>query len=245
MSDNNSIDGGSGIRINSVLLNGLWRNNPGLVQLLGLCPLLAVSNTLINGFALGLATLITLVVSNLLVSALRHWIVADIRIPVYVLIIASTVTAIELIMRAWFTELYTVLGIFIPLIVTNCMIIGRAESFASRHPVRNALLDGVAQGSGFLWVLALLGGLRELIGHGTLLRDAHLVFGPAASHWTLSLSDNYQGILLALLPPGAFITLGLLLVGHNLVDSAVKSRLDRTPKHQTAPNINQANPDDI
>lgn len=223
MASDTEVSGNTTQSSSLLLLNGLWRNNPGLVQLLGLCPLLAVSNTLVNGFALGLATLITLVFSNLLVSSMRQWIVTEIRIPVYVLIIASTVTAIELIMQAWFTELYTVLGIFIPLIVTNCMIIGRAESFASRHRVRDSLIDALAQGMGFLWVLSLLGGLRELIGHGTLLRDVHLMLGSGFSHWTITVGDSYQGILLALLPPGAFISLGLLLVAHNLIENAINS----------------------
>lgn len=229
----------------SLLLNGLWRNNPGLVQLLGLCPLLAVSNTLINGFALGLATLLTLMISNLLVSTLRHWITTEIRIPVYVLIIASTVTAIELVMRAWLTELYVVLGIFIPLIVTNCMIIGRAESFASRQPIRHTLVDGAAQGMGFLWVLSLLGGFREFVGHGTLLRDAQLMFGPNAASWTIGISDQYQGILLALLPPGAFISLGLLLVGHTMIDNAIKSFSTSATQRQTLSSNTQVNQHDI
>jgi len=207
-----------------IVADGLWYNNPGLVQLLGLCPLLAISNTLINGLSLGLATLATLLVSNTLVSAGRRWIAPEIRIPVYVLIIATTVTVIELILRAWFHELYQVLGIFIPLIVTNCMIIGRAESFASRHGVFRTAVDAAALGAGFLWVLTVLGGIRELIGHGSLLRDAQFLFGDNARHWVIAAGEHYQGMLIALLPPGAFILLGLLLVAKNLVDA----RLSRT-----------------
>lgn len=160
-----------------ILKEGLWLNNPGTVQLLGLCPLLAVTTTVINGLGLGLATTLTLVASNVIVSLIRRLVRPEIRIPVFVLIIASIVTVIELAMNAWLHELYLILGIFIPLIVTNCAIIGRAESFASRHTVDRALLDGLAMGVGFTLVLVILGGMRELIGQGTLLAQAHLMFG--------------------------------------------------------------------
>ena len=160
-----------------ILKDGLWSNNPGLVQLLGLCPLLAVTTTAINGLGMGLATLMTLVFSNLIVSLIRKLVRPEVRIPVFVLVIASVVTMIELAMNAWLHELYKILGIFIPLIVTNCAIIGRAESFASRHSADRALLDAVAMGIGFTLVLVALGGMRELIGQGTLLSQAHLMFG--------------------------------------------------------------------
>lgn len=204
-----------------LLINGLWHNNPALMQLLGLCPLLAVSNTLINGLGLGLATLFVLTVANVIVSSLRSLLAPETRIVVFVLVIASAVTVIELLMGAFWHELYQVLGLFIPLIVTNCMIIGRAEAFASRQPVTASLIDGLAMGCGFLLVLCLLGGLRELVGHGTLLRDAHLLFGESAKTWTLHTYYTGQGLLIALLPPGAFIMLGLMLAGKNLVDDRV------------------------
>lgn len=208
----------------NITKNGLWTNNVALVQLLGLCPLLAVTATFINGLGLGIATLITLVLSNVFVSIIRHWIRPEVRIPVFVLIIASIVTTIELVMNAWFHELYLVLGIFIPLIVTNCSIIARAESFASRNNVLDSALDGFMMGMGFLFVLITLGGLREIIGMGTLFANAHLMFGPAAEALLLTLGDTYPGFLLAVLPPGAFIGLGLLIAIKNSIDRRQKSR---------------------
>lgn len=201
---------------------GLWTNNVALVQLLGLCPLLAVTGTFINGLGLGIATLVTLVLSNTLVSLIRHWTRPEVRIPVFVLIIASIVTTIELVMNAWFHDLFLVLGIFIPLIVTNCSIIARAESFASRNNVLDSMLDGFMMGMGFLLVLVVLGGVRELIGFGTLFANADLMFGPAAKDFFFTLGDAYPGFLLAVLPPGAFISLGLLI--------AIKNGFDRRAK---------------
>lgn len=201
-----------------IISNGLWTNNPAFVQLLGLCPLLAVSNTVINGLGLGLATTLTLVASNIMVSLIRHWVRPEIRIPVFVLIIASTVTIIELSMNAWFHELYLILGIFIPLIVTNCAIIARAEAFASKNTVPAAFLDGLFMGLGFTAVLVTLGAMREAIGFGTLFQQAHLMFGDVAREFTLTLFDDYRGYLLAILPPGAFIGLGLLIAGKNIID---------------------------
>lgn len=207
-----------------IISNGLWTNNPAFVQLLGLCPLLAVSNTVINGLGLGLATTLTLVASNIMVSMIRHWVRPEIRIPVFVIIIASTVTVIELSMNAWFHELYLILGIFIPLIVTNCSIIARAEAFASKNTVTASLLDGLFMGLGFTAVLITLGAMRELIGLGTLFQQAHLMFGEVARGFSITVFDNYRGYLLAILPPGAFIGLGFLLAGKNIID---KKRLAR------------------
>lgn len=191
--------------------SGLWTNNVALVQLLGLCPLLAVTGTVINGLGLGLATLITLVASNISVSLIRHWVRPEVRVPVFVMIIASIVTTIQLSMNAWLYELYQVLGIFIPLIVTNCSILARAEAFASKNKVLPSALDGLMMGLGFTAVLIILGGLREVIGKGTLLADSHLMFGDIATDWTIILLDDYSGMLLAILPPGAFIGLGLII----------------------------------
>lgn len=202
-----------------IIREGLWKNNPALVQLLGLCPLLAVSNTVINGLGLGLATILTLVASNGLVSLLRKQIPDEARLPVFVMIIASIVTAIELSMNAWFHELYLILGIFIPLIVTNCAITGRAEAFAARNPVGPALVDGLMMGIGFTSVLVLLGGMRELIGQGTLFSESHLMFGEAARGFTIIVLDDYRGFLMALLPPGAFIGLGLIVALKNVIDA--------------------------
>lgn len=211
-----------------ITLEGLWRNNTGLVQLLGLCPLLAVTGTLINGLGLGLATTLTLVISNTVISLIRNLVRPEVRIPVYVLIIASTVTAIELAMNAYFHALYGILGIFIPLIVTNCAIIGRAEAFASKNTAPTAFVDGLAMGLGFTLVLVVLGGLREALGSGTLFAQAHLMFGEGARALSLTLIDNYRGFLLAILPPGAFFGLGLMIAVKNLIDARLqKSALPR------------------
>jgi electron transport complex protein RnfE len=202
-------------RLGEVFLDGFWRQNTGLVVLLGLCPLLAVSGTVTNALGLGLATTGVLAISNLSVSLSRGLLRPEIRIPAFVLIIASAVTATELLMRAYWTELYAVLGIFIPLIVTNCAIIGRAEAFASRQAPLPALIDGVATGLGFCLTLVLLGAFRELLSQGTLLADAHLVFGEWGRSLTLTVIPDHPGFLLALLPPGAFIALGLLVAARN------------------------------
>lgn len=200
-----------------IVRNGLWTQNTGLVALLGLCPLLAVSSTAVNGLGLGLATVLTLVASNLAVSLIRPLVRPEIRIPVFVVLIASVVTAIELAMNAWFHQLYLVLGIFIPLIVTNCAVLGRAEAFASRNRPLPAALDGLMVGLGFLLVLLTLGALRELVGQGTLFAQAHLMLGGWARG--LVVVEDYRGFLLALLPPGAFIGLGLLLAAKHLIDA--------------------------
>lgn len=198
-----------------IVKNGLWTQNPGLVQLLGLCPLLAVSNSTINAIGLGIATLGTLVICNTLVSSFKYFIRSEIRIPIYVTLIASIVTIIDLAMNAWLHELHLALGIFIPLIVTNCTIMARAEIFASRNSVALSMLDGFAMGAGFLLVLLVLGGMRELIGQGTLLANAHILFGEQARDWELTVRPAYDGFLIAVLPPGAFFSLALLLAIYN------------------------------
>ncbi len=207
------------MRYQQIIYDGLWRNNTGFVQLLGLCPLLAVSTSTINGLGMGLATTLVLAACNLAVSLVRHWIPNEVRIPIFVLLIAAIVTAIELLIKAFYYELYMVLGIFIPLIVTNCAVIGRAEAFASKNPPFAALLDGVMIGLGFTLALVLLGGMRELLGHGTLFAQAELMFGAWGKSLTLSFGENYKGLLLAILPPGAFFCLGLLIAGKNWIDA--------------------------
>lgn len=207
-----------------IIVDGLWKNNPGLVQLLGLCPLLAVTNTVINGLGLGLATILTLVASNGIISMLRNQIPDEARLPVFVMIIASIVTIIELSMNAWFHELYLILGIFIPLIVTNCAIIGRAEAFAARNSVGPALLDGLMMGLGFAAVLILLGAMRELLGQGTLFSQAYLMFGEGSRGLTITVIEDYRGFLMALLPPGAFIGLGLIVALKNSIDIRLAKR---------------------
>ncbi len=195
--------------------SGVWNDNPGLVQLLGLCPLLAVTTTFVNGLGLGLATLLVLTFSNVLVAATRKLIRADIRIPMYVLIIASLVTCIEMIVLAWFPSLGRSLGIFIPLIVTNCTIVARAEVFASRNNVASSFMDGIAMGSGFALLLVAIGTFRELIGQGSIMSRLDMLVGgePMAG---LVLVDG--GFLLAILPPGAFISLALFVAGKNAYD---------------------------
>ena len=202
-------------QLKEILADGVWRQNTGLVVLLGLCPLLAVTNTLINGLALGLATMLTLMVSNLSVSLLRGLLKSEIRIPAFVLIIASVVTVIELLMRAYFYDLFRVLGIFIPLIVTNCAIIGRAEAFASRNRPLASLVDGFATGLGFCLTLVMLGALRELTGRGTLLAGADMLLGDFGSYLTITIIPEHPGFLLAMLPPGAFFGLALLIAARN------------------------------
>ncbi len=201
-----------------IINEGLWRNNTALVQLLGLCPLLAVSGTVVNALGLGLATTLVLAGSNVTVSLIRNLVRPELRIPTFVLIIASFVTAVELLMKAFVYDLYLILGIFIPLIVTNCVIIARAESFASKNHVGRSLLDGLSMGVGFTLVLVALGAMREVIGHGTLFAQAELMFGEGAQWLTITLIDGYRGFLLAILPPGAFIGLGLLIALKNVID---------------------------
>jgi electron transport complex protein RnfE len=198
-----------------ILTDGLWGNNPGLIQFLGICPLLAVSNSLVNGLGLGLATLAVLILSNLVVSLVRPWVTQDLRLPIFVLIIAALVTVIELSAQAWFFDLWLSLGIFIPLIVTNCVILARAETFASRQPPLAAILDGLAHGLGFAAVLVTLGALREIVGSGRIFHGAEMLLGPAGKNLGYSFSTEGGGFLLALLPPGAFLGLALLIALRN------------------------------
>lgn len=212
----------SDTQFQTIRKDGLWNNNVALVQLLGLCPLLAVTSTATNGLGLGIATLVTLVLSNGIISAIKDLMRPEIRLPVFVLIIASVVTLIELSMKAWFYDLYLVLGIFIPLIVTNCAIIGRAESFASKNSVSASLYDGLMMGLGFLVVLVLLGSVREIIGSGALFNNIELMLGQSFSFLSIQFSSDYRGFLLAILPPGAFIGLALMIAAKNLYDARTK-----------------------
>lgn len=205
--------------LSDIVKQGLWSNNQALVALLGLCPLLAVSSTAINGLGLGLATMVTLTITNLIVASIRKWIRTEIRIPMFVMIIACVVTAIELLMSAHLHNLYLVLGIFVPLIVTNCAVIGRAEAFASKNRVILSTLDGLLMGLGFALVLLVLGIIRELIGSGTIFKNADLMLGPWATHLTVVVVEDYNGLLLAVLPPGAFMSLAVLIALKNKIDS--------------------------
>lgn len=214
---------------------GLWNNNPALVQVLGLCPLMAVTNTAINGFALGLATLLVLTITNGLISAIRNHTRSEIRIPIFVLVIACVVTSIELAMNAWFHDLYRVLGIFIALIATNCTVIARAEAFASKNRVLPSLYDGFIMGMGFLLVLVTLGCLRELLGSGTLLANAQLLFGEAGRALTVKVFEDYRGFLVAILPPGAFMGLALLIALKNVVNARRQRKAQALKVPATAP----------
>lgn len=218
-----------------IFKHGLWDNNPGLVQLLGLCPLLAVTSTTTNGIGLGIATTITLLISNVLVSLSRNVLPNEIRIPAFVLIIAGAVTVIELIMQAWFYELYLILGIFIPLIVTNCAILARAEAFAAKNNVVDSLADALAMGLGFTLVLMALGAMREILGFGTIFKQANLMFGEFGSYLQTTIVPDYSGFLLAILPPGAFLGLGLMLAIKNLVDERLAKRVPQINEPSQAP----------
>lgn len=205
-----------------ILRDGLWADNPALVGLLGLCPLLAASNNVVNGIALGFATTGVMMLSGGTVSLIRRVVPNDVRLPIYVLVIAAHVTLVESLMAAYLHELYRLLGFFVPLIVTNCAILGRAEAFASKHSFDRAVLDGFGTGLGFTAVLAVLGALREAVGTGALLDHADLLFGAAAKSWKLALFPAEDGCLLAVLPPGALIALGLLVAAKNLLNPGVK-----------------------
>jgi electron transport complex protein RnfE len=207
-----------------ILRDGLWKNNTGFVQLLGLCPILAITTTLTNGLGLGIATLLVLIASNVTISLIRNIVPAAVRLPVFVIIIASFVTATEMLVKAFYYDLYLVLGIYLPLIVTNCIIIGRAEAFASKQTVGHAFFDGITMGIGFIFALGMLSGVRELFGYGTLFANAELMFGPAAHFLTITVFENYHGFLLAILPPGAFFGLGLLIAVKKAIDMKLEGR---------------------
>ncbi len=203
---------------------GLWKNNPALVQILGLCPTLAVTTSATNALGLGIATTAVLMMSNLAISLVRSWVPNEIRIPVYVMIIAALVTCVQLLMNAYLFELYQALGIFIALIVTNCIIIGRAEAFANRNPPLLALFDGLMMGLGFTLILLLLGSVREILGQGTLFAGADQLLGPWAATLKIVLFQADAGFLLAILPPGAFLALGFIIAIKNLIDARLSRR---------------------
>ncbi|MBW8329547.1 MAG: electron transport complex subunit E [Thiobacillus sp.] len=214
----------------SLFHNGLIKQNTGLVQLLGLCPLLAISNNVINAVSLGLATTLVMAASSGAVSGVRHFVPNEIRIPVFVLIIAALVTVIDLAMNAYVHPLYLVLGIFIPLITTNCIVLARADAFAAKNRPLHSVVDAIAMGLGLTMVLIVLGAIRELAGQGTLLSGIDLVFGEPAKTFVLHVLPGYQGFLLAILPPGAFIALGLLIAAHNWQKARAERRV-----HAAAP----------
>ncbi len=201
-----------------ITLNGLWKQNPGVVQLLGLCPTLAVTTTAVNGLSLGIATALVMAASNGSVSPVRKFIPSEIRVPVFILVIAVLVTVIDLSINAFAHPLHKVLGIFIPLIVVNCIVLARVESFAVKNSPAPSILDGFMMGLGLALVLGLLGAMREILGKGTLFSGIDLAFGPAAKQFVLTIIPDYHGFLLAVLPPGAFLGLGTLIAVRNLIE---------------------------
>ncbi len=218
-------------------VNGLWKNNPALVQLLGLCPLLGVSNSAVNALGLGIATILVLFCSNIAVSLVRGVVNTAVRLPAFVMIIAALTTCIELLMQAFTYELYQILGIFIPLITTNCVILGRADGFAAKHHPLIAGYDGLVMGIGFALVLLVLGGVREAFGTGVVFANMDLLLGPIAADWQITLVQNYKGFLLAILPPGAFIVLGLLIALKNRVDEQLAA--SRARSEAPKPSVNR------
>lgn len=214
--------------------DGIWDNNIIFVQSLALCPLLAVTSTATNGLGLGLATAAVLAASGILVASLRGIITPEVRIPIFVLVIATLVTLVDLAMNAWVHDLHKVLGLFIPLIVTNCALLGRAESFASRNGVLPALVDGLTMGAGFTMALVILGSIREVLGSGTLFQGAALMLGKGFAFLELTLVPDYRGFLLAILPPGGFIALGFILSGKRLLDRRLARRKESRGPHQAS-----------
>ncbi|MBF0246802.1 MAG: electron transport complex subunit E [Alphaproteobacteria bacterium] len=217
----------------AIARDGLWTNNVVFGQLLALCPLLAVTGTASNGLGMGLATTVVLVTSGLSVAALRMFIPADVRIPVFVLVIATLVTIVDMAMNAWVHELHKVLGLFIPLIVTNCAILGRAEIFASKQPIGASALDGLMMGLGFTAALVVLGVVREILGAGTLFAGAALLLGNAFKVIEINI-PAFDGVLLFALPPGGFVMLGFLLAGKRVLDEKLSERKERDTALATA-----------
>ncbi len=198
--------------------NGLWDNNVVLAQMLALCPTLAVTGSATNGLGMGLATTAVLTASNVIIASLRHLISPQVRIPVYIVLIATLVTLVEMSLNAWLHDLYKVLGLFIALIVVNCAILGRAEAFAAKNTVAASAADGLMMGLGFTGALVVIGAVREIIGSGTLFAQASLLLGQGMAFLELTVIPHYRGFLLAILPPGGFLALGFILAGKRLLD---------------------------
>ncbi|NJO16689.1 MAG: electron transport complex subunit E [Thioploca sp.] len=207
----------------NIAREGLWDNNVVFVQMLALCPTMAVTSTATHGLGMGLATMVVLTLSNLLISAVRHWVSPEVRIPVYVVFIATLVTLVDMSLNAWAHELHKVLGLFIALIVVNCAILGRAEAFASKVGISEAIVDGLMMGLGFTLALVTIGAVREILGSGTLFTEAHLLLGEMFAFLELTLIHEYKGFLLMILPPGGFLTLGFLLAGKRVLETRLST----------------------
>lgn len=210
-------------RYREIFKEGLWTNNVAMCQMLALCPLLAVTTTATNGLGMGLASLAVMTSSNLIISSIRGMLTKQVRIPIFIVLIACMVTLVDMVLNAWMHELYKVLGLFIPLIVTNCAILGRVEAFASKEKVLPSFFDGFAMGLGFLLVLVVIGAAREIIGSGTLFAHASLLLGEQFAWLEMEVIPNYQGVLLLVLPPGGFIALGFLLCVKRIIDNRVNT----------------------
>jgi len=202
----------------TLVKDGIWDNNVVMSQMLALCPLLAVTGTATNGLGMGLATIVVMIVASCSVAFFKGIITQEVRIPVFVLLIAGVVTLVDMYINAYLHELYKVLGLFIPLIVTNCAILGRVESFSSRNAILPSMVDGLMMGIGFTLILVVLGATREIIGSGTLFANASLLLGETFSFLEITLIEDYKGFLLMILPPGGFIALGFILAGKRVID---------------------------
>lgn len=216
--------------------DGLWGNNIVFAQGLALCPTMAVTSTATNGLGMGLATTAVLILSNMLISMIRNIVSPDVRIPVYITVIATLVTLVDMALNAWVHELYKVLGLFIALIVVNCAVLGRAESFASKNSLVPSMFDGLMMGLGFTLALVIIGGAREILGTGTLFASASLLLGKSFSFLEMTLIPNYKGFLLMILPPGGFMVLGFLLAGKRILDARKAAAKARQAK-QAADNL--------
>ncbi len=215
--------------------DGLWDNNIVFAQILGMCPTMAVTGSATNGLGMGLATTAVLVAANALVSAVRNLVSPDVRIPVYIVIIATLVTLVDVSLNAWAHDLYKVLGLYIALIVANCAVLGRAEAFAQKVGIAPAAMDGLMMGLGFTFALTLIGGIREMIGAGTLFANAHLLLGSGFAFLETTVIPDYKGYLLMILPPGGFLVLGFLLAGKRIVDKRLAERAALAATPQAAP----------
>jgi electron transport complex protein RnfE len=213
----------------------MWDNNIVFAQILGLCPTMAVTSSATNGLGMGLATTAVLLASNMIISSIRHIVSEEVRIPVYIVIIATLVTLVDVSMNAWAHDLYKVLGLYIALIVANCAVLGRAEAFAAKNPVLPSGMDGLMMGLGFTFALTLIGAVREIIGAGTLFADAHLLMGQAFSFMELKIIPNYKGFLLMILPPGGFLVLGFLIAAKRVIDRNPADRVARIPSAEPEP----------
>jgi len=218
----------------TIIRDGLWENNGVFAMLLGLCPSMAMTTSATNGLGMGLATAVVMAASSMLVGMFRNRITQEVRIPVFILVIASMVTLVDLFMNAWMHELYKVLGMFIPLIVSNCLPLARLESFAGKNPTLPSLVDGLFMGLGFTIALTIIGAVREIIGVGTLFADASLLFGPAFKFMEMRLLPTDTGILMMILPPGGFLTLGFLVVGKRMLDVRAGKAIQMGGAHSAA-----------